>query len=137
MTGWDIQSGGVKGTLAVTDVAVGSLPAQVTAFATDLENAAKQAGTLSQDGSDGDGTPGLVGNALMQFALARHEQLVFMQLRASKSVNGAALALAAYEVGNLEMALQAQQEALKAPDIPELNLPGVTGAGGAGGEAAK
>ncbi|MBT2509838.1 hypothetical protein J7I98_29025 [Streptomyces sp. ISL-98] len=127
MTGWDLEPAGVKGALAVTSVSVDSLPGQVKAFATDLESAAKWAGTLSQEGSDGDGTAGLVGAALMQFALARREQLVFMQRRAVKSVNGARAALAAYEAGNLEMAHTVQQEALKAPTIPDLNLPGVDG----------
>ncbi|NUK18296.1 DUF6507 family protein [Streptomyces lunaelactis] len=76
MTGWDIQPAEVKGALAVTSISVDSLPAQVKAFASDLESASKGAGTLSQEGSDGDGIAGLVGAALMQFALARREQLV-------------------------------------------------------------
>jgi hypothetical protein len=137
MTGWDIRSAGVKGTLAVTDVAVGQLPAQRKALATDLENAAKGAGTLSAEGSDGDGTPGPVAAALMQFALARREQLAFMELRAKKSVGGARVALAAYEAGNLEMALDAQRQTLAAPEVPDLNLPGVTGGGGTGREDVK
>jgi hypothetical protein len=129
VTGWDIQPAGVKGTLAVTSISVDSLPAQVKAFASDLESASEGAGTLSQEGSDGDGTAGLVGAALMQFALARREQLVFMQRRAAKSLQGATLAAAAYQAGNLEMARRAQSEALKAPDIPDLKMPGVDGKG--------
>jgi hypothetical protein len=119
--GWNIDAAGVNTVVGKTrDIAKG-LQGQVTAYGTHLQNAAKDAGTISKGGSGdygGKNGMGLVALALSNFAEATKGQLEFMAARAGASLTGAMDATMAYVTGDLEMAATAQSDALKATTTP-------------------
>ncbi|MCQ4045976.1 DUF6507 family protein [Streptantibioticus rubrisoli] len=118
---WNIDVHGVGVVVGkIGDIAKG-LKDQVTSYGTHLQNAAKDAGTISKGGSGdygGKNGMGLVALALSNFAEATKGQLEFMAERAGASLTGAVDATKAYITGDLEMAAQAQSDALKASTTP-------------------
>ncbi|MDF3292748.1 DUF6507 family protein [Streptomyces silvisoli] len=123
---WNIDPAGVSTVVGKTgDIAKG-LQDQVTAYGTHLQSAAKDAGTISKGGSGdygGKDGMGLVALALSNFAEATKGQLEFMAERSGKSLTGAVDATKDYLNGDLEMAAQAQSNALKDTTPPPVALP--------------
>ncbi|GAA1901223.1 DUF6507 family protein [Streptantibioticus ferralitis] len=123
---WNIDPAGVGSVVGKAgDIAKG-LQDQVTSYGTHLQNAAKDAGTISKGGQgDYGGKDGmsLVALALSNFAEATKGQLTFIAERSGKSLNGAVDATKDYCNGDLEMAAQAQSDALKDTTPPPVALP--------------
>ncbi|MFF6999483.1 DUF6507 family protein [Streptomyces sp. NPDC008313] len=138
MTAWDIDPTGVQATLTMVGEAGGRLEKAANSLVSDLASAASSAGTAVPGyhgpmiGPVVPGTPrnpvGPVASALSQWMTERQTKLAFMAKRTANSVEGTVKATNAYNQGNLEMAANAQREALKEPKI---DMPGKkTGAGG-------
>nr|WP_168506968.1 DUF6507 family protein [Streptomyces sp. S1D4-11]QIY94516.1 hypothetical protein HEP87_11430 [Streptomyces sp. S1D4-11] len=124
MTAWDISPSGVKGVLTNTATAAEGLSNTGKALEKTVPSAASSAGTIEQGGVEKSGTQGPVAAALGEFFNAYQKDLMYVAERTSNSINGAAAATNYYVTGDLEMAAQAQQEALKEPKID------LSGAGG-------
>ncbi|TQK44372.1 hypothetical protein FBY35_5875 [Streptomyces sp. SLBN-118] len=120
--GWDISPSGVQGVLTKAGKAAEGLSNAGKTLETTMTSAAKSAGTVTQGGHEKDGTMGLVAGALGQFIEAHQRRLAYIAARTSNSLTGAAKATNAYVQGDLDMAADAQREALKEPKI---DLPGV------------
>ena len=132
MTGWDIDPVGVQAMLTMTGEAGGDLEKAATSMVKNLSSAASSAGTAVPGGQFNGpmvgpvvpGTPrvpvGPVAAALSQYLSERQKKLAFMARRTANSVRGAAEATGHYVHGDLHMAAQAQQAALKTvkPDMP-------------------
>ncbi|MEU2991265.1 DUF6507 family protein [Streptomyces griseoincarnatus] len=124
MTGWDISPSGVSGVLKETAKAAEGLSNTGKALQESMPSAAKSAGTIQQGGVERSGVQGPVGAALGEFFTAFQEKLMYVAVRTSNSLNGAAGATNAYVKGDLDMAARAQANALKEPKI---DLPGADG----------
>ncbi len=124
MTGWDISPSGVSGVLKETAKAAEGLSNTGKALQESMPSAAKSAGTIQQGGVERSGVQGPVGAALGEFFTAYQEKLMYVAVRTSNSLNGAAGATNAYIKGDLDMAARAQANALKEPKI---DLPGADG----------
>ncbi|GAA2944648.1 DUF6507 family protein [Streptomyces griseoincarnatus] len=124
MTGWDISPSGVSGVLKETAKAAEGLSNTGKALQESMPSAAKSAGTIQQGGVERSGVQGPVGAALGEFFTAYQEKLMYVAVRTSNSLNGAAGATNAYVKGDLDMAARAQANALKEPKI---DLPGADG----------
>ncbi|MFI8880233.1 DUF6507 family protein [Streptomyces sp. NPDC055243] len=125
MPKWDIEPGGVKLVLSHVNDVLGTLDRHVGEYGEDLGGAAKWSGALVSGGADGGGQSpvgGLVAAALVEFAEGTAEDLEFIGVRAGQSVNGAMLATAAYEAGDLEIAAELQRSAASVVD-PILERP--------------
>ncbi|ANH93250.1 hypothetical protein A8713_20535 [Streptomyces sp. SAT1] len=141
MTGWDISPVGVQAALTTTGEAGGDLDRAATTLLNDLMSAASSAGTVVPGGQFsgplvGPVAPGRsrvptgpVAEALAQYLSERQKKLAFMARRTAESVQGAAEATRAYVHGDLEMAAEAQRNALKPPRI---DMPGTGGKNGGG-----
>ncbi|MFD7813293.1 DUF6507 family protein [Streptomyces sp. NPDC059785] len=139
MTGWDIDPVGVQATLTTTGEAGGDLEKVATSLGKNMASAAASAGTAVPGGQFHGpmvgpvvpGTPrvpvGPVAAALSEYLSERQKKLAFMAQRTVNSVQGAAQATNAYNHGDLDMAADAQKEALKEPKI---DLPGANTGGG-------
>lgn len=128
VTAWDISPSGVKGVLTNTATAAEGLSNTGKALEKTVPSAASSAGTIEQGGVEKSGTQGPVAAALGEFFDAYQKDLMYVAERTSNSIDGAATATNYYLTGDLEMAAQAQQEALKEPRI---DLPGAGGKQGA------
>ncbi|MER6122026.1 DUF6507 family protein [Streptomyces sp. NPDC001795] len=136
MAGWDISPVGVQATLTMTGEAGGDLEKAATSMVNSLSSAASSAGTAVPGGQFHGpmvgpvvpGTPrvpvGPVAAALSQYLNERQKKLAFMARRTANSVQGAAEATRAYLHGDLDMAAEAQRNALKPPKI---DMPGSGG----------
>ncbi|WP_217251615.1 DUF6507 family protein [Streptomyces sp. AC602_WCS936] len=124
MTGWDISPSGVQGVLKETAKAAEGLSNTGKALQETLPSAAESAGTIQQGGVERSGVQGPVAAALGEFFTAYQEKLMYVAVRTSNSLNGAAGATNAYVKGDLDMAARAQANALKEPKI---DLPGAGG----------
>lgn len=124
MTGWDISPSGVQHVLTETAKAAEGLSNTGKALQETAPSAAGSAGTIQQGGVEKSGVQGPVGAALGEFFTAYQEKLAYVAVRTSNSLNGAATATNAYVKGDLDMAAQAQANALKEPKI---DLPGAGG----------
>ncbi|MBT3151118.1 hypothetical protein HTV45_09490 [Streptomyces sp. CHD11] len=124
MTGWDISPSGVQGVLKKTATAAEGLSNTGKALQKTMPSAAKSAGTIQQGGVERSGVQGPVAAALGEFFTAYQEKLMYVAVRTSNSLSGAAGATNAYVKGDLEMAARAQANALKEPKI---DLPGADG----------
>ncbi|MER6750559.1 DUF6507 family protein [Streptomyces fungicidicus] len=124
MTGWDISPSGVSGVLKETAKAAEGLSNTGKALQKTMPSAAESAGTIQQGGVEKSGVQGPVGAALGEFFTAYQEKLMYVAVRTSNSLNGAAGATNAYVKGDLDMAARAQANALKEPKI---DLPGTGG----------
>ncbi|MEU3742906.1 DUF6507 family protein [Streptomyces sp. NPDC032198] len=125
MPKWDIEPGGVNLVLSHVNDVLGALDRHVGGYGEDLGGAAKWSGSLvSGDAGGGGQSPvgGLVASALVEFAEGTAEEVQFIGARAGQSVNGAMLATAAYEAGDLEIAAEIQQSAASVVD-PVLERP--------------
>lgn len=124
MPKWDIEPGGVNLVLSHVNDVLGALDRHVGGYGEDLGGAAKWSGALVSGEASGGGSPvgGLVASALVEFAEGTAEEVQFIGARAGQSVNGAALATAAYEAGDLEIAAEIQQSAASVVD-PVLERP--------------
>ncbi|KAB1140609.1 hypothetical protein F7R91_35625 [Streptomyces luteolifulvus] len=102
---------------------MGVLDDIVQAYSGDVEGAATSAGTLAPGGASGGhkGQAGLVAAALAEFMEGTADELQFIGVRVSRSVNGAVEATVAYQEGDLEMAAELQRRAagLVRPDMPD------------------
>jgi hypothetical protein len=127
MTGWDITPSSVRHVLGETAKAAEGLSETGKALQETMPSAAKSAGTIQQGGAEKSGVQGPVAAALSEFFNAYQNDLMYVAVRTSNSLNGAATATNEYVKGDLDMAAQAQANALKEPKI---DLPGVTGQGG-------
>ncbi|GGO89362.1 DUF6507 family protein [Wenjunlia tyrosinilytica] len=127
MPRWDIDTGGVRAVVTRTGAVAEHLERQAGDYGQHLESAAKSAGTLSRGGGVSEG--GLVAVALAEFAEATRGRLRFVATRSGRSLAGAVDATTAYVNGDLEMAANAQREALTAPVVD------APGSGGSGGQA--
>ena len=112
MPKWDIDPAGVNVVLSRVGDVMTALDEIVQAYGTDMEGAARWAGTLAS-GATGGETPiaGLVGSALVEFMEGSAGELQFVGERTGKSVNGAIEATVAYQEGDLAMAAHVQHEA--------------------------
>ncbi|MFH9816074.1 DUF6507 family protein [Streptomyces sp. NPDC017230] len=124
MTGWDISPSGVQGVLKETAQAAEGLSNTGKALQETLPSAAGSTGTIQQGGVERSGVQGPVAAALGEFFTAYQEKLMYVAVRTSNSLNGAADATNAYVKGDLDMAARAQANALKEPKI---DLPGADG----------
>ncbi|MDF3290115.1 DUF6507 family protein [Streptomyces silvisoli] len=121
MSRWDIHVDAVRAVLKNTGDVAGEFKGEFTAYGDAVESASKSAGTMLPGCKPKDGTPGPVGAALGEFASRMMKDLEFLPARSAESIEGAALAAMAYDVGDLQMAATAQQETLKAPDAAHLD----------------
>lgn len=124
MPKWDIEPGGVNLVLSHVNDVLGALDRHVGGYGEDLGGAAKWSGALVSGEAGGGGSPvgGLVASALVEFAEGTTEEVEFIGARAGQSVNGAMLATAAYEAGDLEIAAELQRSAASVVD-PILERP--------------
>jgi hypothetical protein len=114
--GWDIDTGGVRGVLVKTGNVADDIEGQAKSYGENLLSAIKSAGTLSMGcGPKPEGGP--VGAALVEFEQKTENDIKYVAARAGKSIKGAVSATTAYVEGDLGMAADAQQQALKAPDL--------------------
>ncbi|MFF5519063.1 DUF6507 family protein [Streptomyces coeruleorubidus] len=122
MPRWDITPNGVGAVVSHVGDVMKVLDDIVQAYSGDLEGAATAAGTLAPGGANGEhqGKTGLVAAALAEFIEGTADELQFIGVRVSKSVNGAVEATVAYQEGDLEMAAEVQNRAagLVMPDMP-------------------
>ncbi|WP_232626668.1 DUF6507 family protein [Streptomyces alfalfae] len=125
MPKWDIEPGGVNHVLSRVNDALGALERHVGGYGEDLAGAAKWSGALVSGEAEGGGQSpvgGLVASALVEFVEGTAEEVRFIGARAGRSVQGAVLATAAYEAGDLEMAAETQHRANSVID-PGLERP--------------
>ncbi|MDG9718722.1 DUF6507 family protein [Streptomyces sp. DH24] len=128
MTGWDISVSGVEFVTSLVQDAMDEMAKDVKSYGKHMESAVASAGTVSGP-TCGVSTPtGPVGAALSTFVYSTTKDVLFLNARAAKSVNGAREAMGCYLQGNLEMAAHAQEAALA---VPKIDMPG-KGAGGGG-----
>lgn len=121
---WDIRTDGVSSVVSRTSDVARHLKGEAKSYAGHLENAAKYAGTLSQGGQQGSGAAiGLVGLALSQFGEATQKSLDFLAERTGKALQGTVDATKHYVHGDLDMAAEAQANAVKDPGPPAAALP--------------
>jgi hypothetical protein len=73
------------------------------------------------------GTPGPVAAALQEFAEKTFDDLRYLPARAAASIGGAAKATGEYVRGDLEMAAEAQHDAIPDPKLPPLKEDGGKG----------
>lgn len=123
MPKWDVTPAGVGLVASQMGEVLGALSKAVTAYGEDMGGAAISSGTVAEGGSGGKGGSGgggLVAAALAQFAQGTTAEVRFISARAIKSVDGALLATAAYEAGDVQMATEAQRNAaaVDEPDMP-------------------
>lgn len=126
VSAWDIKPQGVQGQLKVVGTHAGDLEKALSAFMTDLSEAAQAAGTAvpgtaASTPLQGPVAPGQaplsqaamgpVAAALGQYAQARQTQLKSMAERIQAAVLGAATATNEYVEGDLDTAKQAQDAA--------------------------
>lgn len=123
MPRWDISPTGVGVVVSHVGDVMRVLDDIVQAYAKDVEGAATSAGTVAPGGSSGEhkGQTGLVAAALAEFIEGTSDELQFVGVRVSRSVNGAVEATVAYQDGDLEMAAEVQRRAagLVQPDMPD------------------
>ncbi|MDQ0790371.1 DUF6507 family protein [Streptomyces sp. B3I8] len=131
MSKWDIHVGTVRHVLGKTEETAGKFEGGFTAYSTGLESAAKAAGTMAPGVRPRSGTPGPVAAALQEFAQKTFDDLRYLPARAAASIGGAAKATEEYVHGDLEMAADAQHDALPDPKLPPLKTDGA-GDGGKG-----
>lgn len=123
---WDIKPDGVRGVLSRTAEAGGKFEEEFTSYGEDLVGAAKWAGTMVLGGTEvpKGGALGPVAQALKEFQGQTKKDLMFLPVRAAKSITGARLATEEYLKGDLEMAKNKQEQYSKAPTPEELKGPG-------------
>ncbi|MFG2792247.1 DUF6507 family protein [Streptomyces sp. NPDC048419] len=128
MTRWDISSSGVEFVTSLVEDAMDDVAKDVKAYGKDVQSAAGSAGTIV--GVHCGAVPtGPIEAALTLFVEKTAGDVLFLGVRAAKSVNGAREATAYYVVGDLDMAATTQHKALAAPKI---DLPGQGGGSGQG-----
>ncbi|GGR69500.1 hypothetical protein GCM10010252_04430 [Streptomyces aureoverticillatus] len=122
MPRWDVTPAGVGLVASQVGEVLGTLSKIVTAYGEDMGGAAMSSGTVAEGGAGGKGgsSGGLVAAALAQFAQGTAAEVQSISARAVKSVDGALLATAAYEAGDVHMATEAQRNAaaVDEPDMP-------------------
>lgn len=123
MSGWDIDPVGVQAVLEKTVEFAKKIEPWGKDYAAHLQSSATSAGTLYM-GTGERPQAGLVGAALAEFAEKTQTDLATVAARAGASLTGASEATKAYLNGDLEMAAEAQREALKTPKI---DMPGKKG----------
>jgi len=136
---WVVSPLGVKGVLTKVVTAADGLTTAATGLETSVTSAAASAGTIDAGDYENGfallppgqygppsqrGAEGLVSAALAQFIQSNEQRLAYIAQRTVNSVTGAQNATNDYVQGDLEMAAQAQAEALKEP---VLDLPGADG----------
>jgi hypothetical protein len=123
MPAWDISPSGVQSVVSNVSDVMKVLDEIIQAYSGDVQGAATSAGTLAPGGAGGEhkGQTGLVAAALAEFMEGTADELKFIGVRVSKSVNGAVEATVAYRDGDLEMAAEVQRRAagLVRPDMPD------------------
>ncbi|MFJ3302508.1 DUF6507 family protein [Streptomyces sp. NPDC086549] len=124
MTAWDISPSGVQHVLNETGKAAEGLSNTGKALGETMTSAASSSGTIVPGNQVQCGIQGPVAAALGEFLQAYQKDLMYVAMRTSDSLDGAATATNEYVKGNLEMAAQAQAHALKEPVI---DLPGDKG----------
>lgn len=127
MAKWNIDVAGVGRIVGEAGRTAGHFEGELKSISFHLESAMKAAGTLDFGGESETPEVGLVGMTLGQYATAQQSDLAFIVARADKSLQGAVDATEEYNKGALDMAANAQGEALKAPSI-DLDGPGKKGA---------
>ncbi|MFH9072809.1 DUF6507 family protein [Streptomyces alboflavus] len=113
MPKWDVTPAGVGLVASQMGEVLGAMSKIVTAYGEDMGGAAMASGTVAEGGASvkGGAGGGLVAAALAEFAQGTAAEVQFIPARAAKSVDGALLATAAYEAGDMEMATRAQRHA--------------------------
>ncbi|POX43139.1 hypothetical protein C3486_02360 [Streptomyces sp. Ru73] len=105
----------------------GHFQGELKSLGSHLESAMKAAGTLDFGGGSETPEVGLVGITLGQYTATRQNDIAFIVARAERSLQGAVDATEEYNKGDLDMAANAQDKALRAPSI-DLGGPGKKGA---------
>ncbi|MFB0633324.1 DUF6507 family protein [Streptomyces sp. NPDC059104] len=120
---WDIKPSGVQGVVNKTITAAGGFQTAGKSLQTELPEAAKHAGTVTEGGSTAGegGGMGPIAGALGELMASHATRIAYISARTEASLNGAIKATTAYVHGNIEQAQNAQNEALKEPKI---DLPG-------------
>ncbi|MEO3751585.1 DUF6507 family protein [Streptomyces sp. B6B3] len=119
MPTWDIQPLGVRDVLDRTVDRANDIEGWGSGYSDHLNNAATYAGTLAMNGQAAPAM-GIVGAALNEFAEATQTDVQYIVARASASLTGASDATMAYVDGDLEMAAEAQRQALRPPEMPRI-----------------
>ncbi|WP_030267365.1 DUF6507 family protein [Streptomyces violens] len=127
MTKWNIDPAGVGRIVGEAGRIAGHFEGELKSISSHLESAMKAAGTLDFGGESETPEVGLVGVTLGQYSAAQQSDIAFIVARAGKSLQGAVDATEEYDKGDLDMAANAQDKALKAPYI-NLDEPGKKGA---------
>ncbi|WP_030543237.1 DUF6507 family protein [Streptomyces albus] len=117
MTKWDIDSAGVGRIVGEAGRIAGHFEGELKSIRSHLESAMTAAGALDFGGEGETPEVGLVGMTLGQYFTAQQSDIAFIVARAGKSLQGAVDATKAYSKGDLDMAANAQNKALKAPHI--------------------
>ncbi|MFG2379965.1 DUF6507 family protein [Streptomyces avermitilis] len=121
VTGWNVSPSGVEFVTSLVADAMDDLAKDVKSYGKHVEGAAKWAGTLGDVSAACGGPAGPVGAALSLFVEKTAHDVLFLNERGAKSVNGAREATGYYLAGDLQMAADAQHKALSAPKV---DLPG-------------
>jgi hypothetical protein len=124
---WDIQVDSVRDVLSKTEDTAGKFEDAFTAYNDALASAAKSAGTMAPGVAPKSGTPGPVAAALQEFADKTFDDLRYLPARAAKSIGGAAKATKEYISGDLQMAANAQHDAIPDPKLPPVKAEGAKG----------
>ncbi|MCE7551566.1 DUF6507 family protein [Streptomyces thermodiastaticus] len=124
MPKWDISVDAVRGVLGKTQETASKFEDAFTAYSNAMTSAASSAGTMLPGAKPKSGTPGPVAVALQEFADKTFDDLRYLPARAAKSIAGAAKATDAYVSGDLDMAANAQHEAIPEPKLPPVKADG-------------
>ncbi|MEV6775999.1 DUF6507 family protein [Streptomyces syringium] len=120
MSAWDINPSAVSGVLTKCGTAAEGLSKAGQAVQKSLPAAATAAGTISGMYC-GEAPSGPVAGALAEFANAWGKDVAYVAQRTANSLTGAKTATEEYIKGDLKMAADAHNEALKEPKI---DMPG-------------
>ncbi|TVL90452.1 DUF6507 family protein [Streptomyces sp. SAJ15] len=123
---WDIDPPGVRGVLLNTAEIIGQIEGEGKSLSALVESAAASSGTILGNDVAREGKPvvgdayanelGLVAVALAEYFKDRGVCLEYMVARSGRSLDGATGATTAYIDGDLEMAAEAQRNALLPPE---------------------
>ncbi|MEU2789512.1 DUF6507 family protein [Streptomyces sp. NPDC007100] len=119
MTKWDIDPGRVASILSLVGLAGDDLSKDVKGYGDHVHDASMWVGTISGQYC-GDAPVGPVGVAVADFVSDTERKIQFMAARLKKTLDGTVEATGEYVKGDLAMAADAQQEAVKVPTAAEL-----------------
>ncbi|GHF19096.1 DUF6507 family protein [Streptomyces morookaense] len=117
MARWDVEPGTVRTVVGNTAKAAGELQGPAESYAKHVQSAATNAGSLV---GPCEAPGGLVGPALVAWANGMTPDLEFMAERTQRTLEGALLAVGAYEDGDQEMAERLERAAIEGRDPKDI-----------------